>query len=93
MPAPVGPRPMLPVAEEPPPRDAAEAGRAFEALVLAQLLKSARSAAELIGRREPGSDDGWRDLAERQAATALAEASPLGLAQLLARASVAEDPR
>ncbi|MFN3592584.1 MAG: hypothetical protein ACK4TG_10405, partial [Thermaurantiacus sp.] len=73
-----------------PPREAAEAGRAFEALILAQLLRSARASADLMGGRESGADDGWRDLAERRTAEALARVSPLGLAQLLARASEAE---
>jgi hypothetical protein len=90
MAAPISPRGLPLPFEEPPPHDAAEAGRAFEALILAQLFKSARASADLMGGREPGADDGWRDLAERRTAEALASVSPLGLAQLLARASEAE---
>jgi Rod binding domain-containing protein len=91
MPAPLSLRPMLPAPDEPPPRDLAEAGRAFEALILAQLFRSARASADLMGGRESGAGDGWRDLAERRTAEALAGVSPLGLAQLLARAAPAED--
>jgi hypothetical protein len=76
----------------PAPRTADEAGRAFEALVLAELLRSARASAELMGRSTPGADARWRELAERRAAEALAASSPLGLAALLARAA-ADDPQ
>jgi flagellar protein FlgJ len=67
--------------------DAAAAGRAFEALILAQLLRSARASTDLMGQREAGAEDQWRELAERRTAETLAASSPLGLAQLLARAA------
>ncbi len=69
------------------------AGRAFEALVLAQMLKASRHSAEMAGPGGPDAETGaaWRELAEREAARALAATSPLGLAQLLARAAAAEE--
>lgn len=83
----------LPAAEVPVPQDAEGAARAFEALVVAELLRSARAAAQVLAPRETEHEDGWRDLAERQTAETLAAASPLGLARLLAKAAQDADAR
>ncbi len=82
------PAALLPEAipTEPAPREGAAAARAFEALVLADLLRSARAAADALHREERAASEGFRGMAEQRAAEALAGTSPLGLARLIERA-------
>lgn len=71
-------------------REARAAAQAFEALVIRELLKSARAGSladsPLVGKGE------WQDLAERHWADAIASGAPLGLARLL-EAAIARETR
>lgn len=82
MPSPVsGPAPLPDPAER---KALASAARAFEAIMLAKMLASARS----------GSDEGsgeWRQMADRAVADQLAANGPLGLARLIARSTGGAD--
>ena len=66
-------------------QDMEEAGREFEALLLTQLLKSARqaSSAGWMGEGEGFTQGVAMELAETQLARAMAEGGALGLAGLL----------
>lgn len=77
---------MSPIAPLPAARPTAEAqslaraGRQFEALILRQMLASADSTGI-----DGGQTREWRALAQQATADQLAAASPLGIADLLAR--------
>lgn len=62
-------------------RDAAASD--FEALLITRLLKTARSAK--LGDDLMGGNDQIRDLIDEQQGRLIADAAPLGLAQLLAK--------
>lgn len=64
-------------------RTAATAGRDFEALLVTRLLKTARAAK--LGDDMLGNNDQIRDMLDEQRGRAIAQAAPLGLAQLLSR--------
>ena len=69
-----------------PPDDvkaAQKAGQDFEALLVTRLLKTARAAK--LGDDLLGSNDQIRDMVDDQRGRAIAQAAPLGLAQLLAK--------
>jgi Rod binding domain-containing protein len=70
--------------------DTKAAATRFEALVLAQLLKSAR-AARLSDGPLNGQGGDWQAMADEALAGLLARGSPLGLGRMLA-AAVAEPP-
>lgn len=59
-------------------RELARAGQQFEALVIRQMLESARPKAT-------GPEAEWRGLADQAMADQVAASSPLGIADLLAR--------
>lgn len=62
---------------------AAGAGRDFEALLITNLLKSARS--EALGDDLMGGNNQLRDMIDEQRGRLVAEAAPLGLARLIAK--------
>jgi Rod binding domain-containing protein len=62
---------------------ARKAGQDFEALLVTRLLKTARAAK--LGDDMLGNNDQIRDHVDDQRGRAIASASPLGLAQLLAK--------
>ncbi|WP_448577670.1 hypothetical protein [Thermaurantiacus sp.] len=67
-----------------PPADRGEvkaAAEAFEALVLQEILRSARTQGLSDSPLVAGGE--WRDLADRHLAEAMAKGAPLGLARLL----------
>lgn len=64
---------------------AARAGRDFEALLVTRLLKSAR--ATQLGDDLMGGNETVRDLIDEQRGRLIAEAAPLGLASLIAKAN------
>ena len=61
---------------------AAKVARDFEALFIAQMLRSAH-AAELADDPLAGKDTSFRDMQDRQLAASIAAQSPLGVAKLL----------
>lgn len=67
--------------------DAQSAAEGFEALVLAQLLKSARAVRLSDGPLTDGGD--WQELADRELARLLARGTPLGLGRLIEAAAAA----
>jgi Rod binding domain-containing protein len=78
--------PALPLERTPArPDRARETASDFEALLIAQMLHSARSAASLtsLDGEESGSSDAVMDLAEQQLSGTLASAGGLGLATLV----------
>jgi Rod binding domain-containing protein len=64
-------------------KTARKAGQDFEALLVTRLLKTARAAK--LGDDMLGNNDQIRDMIDDQRGRAIAQAAPLGLAQLLAR--------
>jgi Rod binding domain-containing protein len=77
--APIGQPPAPPAAEA---RQRAAVGTQFEALIIAQLLKSARAAD--LGDDLMGQNGGQvRDMIDQARADALARSGPFGLAKLL----------
>ncbi|OYX78631.1 MAG: hypothetical protein B7Y82_00115 [Sphingomonadales bacterium 32-65-25] len=62
---------------------ARKAGQDFEALLVTRLLKTARAAK--LGDDMLGNNDQIRDMVDDQRGRAIAQAAPLGLAQLLAK--------
>jgi Rod binding domain-containing protein len=77
--APIGQPPALPTVEA---KQRAAVGTQFEALIIAQMLKSARAADlgdDLMGQN--GSQ--VRDMIDQSRADALARTGPFGLAKLL----------
>ena len=72
---------LMPAAtpEPPKPKNAKEAATQFEALLLTQLLRTARSEEE----REDSSMDTMWDMAAQQFARVMADAGGLGLAQMI----------
>lgn len=78
--------PLLPTAPPPQARDAAkarDAAQQFEALLLAQILRTARESGGGLGKTEE-SGDYATDFAEQQLAQVLAQQGGLGLAALIA---------
>jgi Rod binding domain-containing protein len=79
------------------PSKTREAAADFEALLIAQMLRSARSSSSLtsLDGESSGSDDAITDLAEQQLSSTLASAGGLGLATLIAQglADPAPDPQ
>ncbi|WP_156256690.1 rod-binding protein [Sandarakinorhabdus oryzae] len=73
--------PLSPAAGE--AKAAARAGQDFEALLVTRLLKTARAAK--LGDDLLGNNDQVRDMLDDQRGRAIAQAAPLGLAQLLSR--------
>mgnify|MGYP000395087716 CR=1 FL=1 len=71
-----------PAAAEPRPRNVEEAAGAFEALLIGQLLKSARGGAGWLGAEDSASEP-ILELAEQQISLALAAHGGLGLARLV----------
>ena len=65
------------------PPAAARVARDFEALFIAQMLRSAH-AAQLADDPLAGNDSSFRDMQDRQLAASIAAQSPLGVAKLLA---------
>lgn len=73
-------RPGIPVAPaEPPPANAAEAAEEFEALLIAQMLRSVHEAAE----GDDSTQDTMWELASDHLSRALAKAGGLGLARMI----------
>ena len=73
--------PIVPSAPGPPearPKNAAEAASAFEALLIAQMLRSAREESD-------ASADTMMDVAGQQFARMLANSGGLGLAKIITR--------
>ena len=67
-----------------PPQKLREAGRQFEALLITQLLQSARSnGAGWLGAPEDSTSDCATDFAEQQFAEALASSGGLGIARMI----------
>jgi Rod binding domain-containing protein len=68
------------------PSKTRDAAADFEALLIAQMLRSARSSSSLasLDGEASGSDDAITDLAEQQLSNSLASAGGLGLATLVA---------
>lgn len=66
-------------------RALAKAGQQFEALVIRQMLESARPPTA-------GPEAEWRGLADQATADQVAAGSPLGIADLLARTGAARKP-
>ncbi|WP_313669666.1 rod-binding protein [Sandarakinorhabdus sp.] len=74
----------MPIVRQPEEVKAARrAGQDFEALLVTQLLKTARAAK--LGDDMLGNNDQIRDMIDDQRGRAIAAAAPLGLAQLLAK--------
>lgn len=69
------------VTPEPPPKDAAEAARQFEALLLAQLLREARESSA-NDERDSTQDTMW-DVAAQHFAQVMAKNGGLGIAKLI----------
>lgn len=65
------------------PPAAAKVARDFEALFIAQMLRSAHAAA-LADDPLAGKDTGFRDMQDQQLAASIAAQSPLGVVRLLA---------
>lgn len=74
----------MPIMRQPDEAKAArKAGQDFEALLVTRLLKTARAAK--LGDDMLGNNDQIRDMVDDQRGRAIAQAAPLGLAQLLAK--------
>lgn len=73
-------------APEPPrPKDAAEAAKQFEALLIAQMMKHAHeSAAGSLGEEGDATEETMWDIAAQQFSQLLAERGGLGLAKMIA---------
>jgi len=85
---------LAPPASDPRPRDVQQASRQFEALLIGQMLKSARGddADGWLGSGdEPGSDTAT-ELAEQQFAQALAQHGGLGLSTRIAASLSSASP-
>ena len=67
--------------EEPKPKNAVEAAKQFEALLLGQMLRSAHESED---REDPTSDTMW-DVAAQKFAQVMAENGGLGLAKMIAK--------
>jgi Rod binding domain-containing protein len=83
---------IAPIGQSQPPQASAEAkqraavGTQFEALIIAQLLKSARAADlgdDLMGQNGISGGGQVRDMIDQARADALARTGPFGLAKLL----------
>lgn len=84
--SPLVPLPLLPPAPAS-PADARAAAEGFEALVFAQLLKSARAARLSDAPLGQGGD--WQEIADQALARELARGAPLGLGRLIEAAAAA----
>ena len=71
--------------ETPKPKNAAEAARQFEALLIAQLLRNAHGSASSMGGEEDSTSETMWDVAAQQFSQLLAEKGGLGLATLITR--------
>ncbi len=81
-----------PVATAPATRPAADLARVatdFEALFIAQILKSTHAAALADDPLRSDGEDSFRALQDETTAKAIASAAPLGVARELARATAA----
>lgn len=65
-------------------KEAQAAAEAFEALILREMLRSAR--VQGFADSPLTSEGEWRDLADRHLADAMAKGAPLGLGRLLSKA-------
>ena len=79
---PLAPQTPLP---EPKPKNAAEAAKQFEALMIAQMLRTAHESASgsLDNEDEASSSDAMFDVAGQQFAQVLANSGGLGLAKMI----------
>ena len=86
---PVGSAAALPLAAqtslaEPKPKNAAEAAKQFEALMIAQMLRAAHeSTSSSLDDDEASSSDAMFDVAGQQFAQVLANSGGLGLAKMI----------
>jgi Rod binding domain-containing protein len=86
---PASPTPGLPLAAQtslagPKPKNAAEAAKQFEALMIAQMLRTAHeSASGSLDDDEASSSDAMFDVAGQQFAQVLANNGGLGLAKMI----------
>jgi Rod binding domain-containing protein len=76
--------PQLPAPDAPKPKNAAEAARQFEAMLIAQLLQNARGSS-VSGDEEDSTAATMWDLAAQQFSQLLAEKGGFGLATLITR--------
>jgi Rod binding domain-containing protein len=66
--------------------DAAAAAREFEALLIAQLLKTARQAGEALGEASTQTGvEGYLELAEEHIARVMAQRGAFGISQLVSK--------
>jgi Rod binding domain-containing protein len=72
--------PVLGTPEEPKPKNAAEAAKAFESLLIAQMLREAHSADD-----EDSTGSTMLDVANQQFAKMLSDKGGFGLSKLVAR--------
>jgi Rod binding domain-containing protein len=78
------PSPAQVFAAEPHPKNAAEAAKQFEALMIAQMLRTAHeSTSNSLDGDESSSSDAMFDLAGQQFAQVLANNGGLGLAKMI----------
>jgi len=74
----------LPAQSQPAPKNAAEAAKQFEALLIAQMLRTAHeSSSGSLDRGEDSSGDTMFDVAGQQFAQVLANNGGLGLAKMI----------
>jgi Rod binding domain-containing protein len=77
--------PPAAIPETPKPKNAADAAKQFEALLIAQLLRNAHGSSSSMGGEEDSTSETMWDVAAQQFSQLLAEKGGLGLATLITR--------